>query len=274
MRVKSIFLKTATLLCSALTRNFFAMKARALNILYRAFSSPYLMMALLAYSVVLLFFASVAQQQISAAQAQSMYFESLVFLLPFFGVKIPLAGGVLVGLLACFNIVLSCIRHSTFGLHGFGVSLAHMALVLLIVAGFMQYLMREEGRIVLQNGQSVSEVTLSDGSKVALPFNVRLEKFEMENWQGSNIAKNYSSQISFERDGKNISALVKMNSPVSFGGWTFYQNSYGENGKYSVLACVKNPARLLPWISFGAIFAGMLIIFSSKAFGLREREIS
>lgn len=248
------------------------MKARALNICYRTFSSPYLMVALFAYSVALLFFASLSQRHLSASEVQSIYFESFIFLGNFFDIKIPLAGGMFVGLLSCVSMLLSCVRHSTFGLRGLGVSLTHMALILLIISGFMQYLMREEGRIVLREGESASEVILNDKSKSQLPFEVKLEKFEMKNWQGTDVAKSYSSSLSFSRGDKKISALVKMNSPVSVGGWTFYQHSYGDGGKYSVLACVKNPARLLPWISFASIFAGMLIVFLSRTFSRKERE--
>ena len=62
-----------------------------------------------------------------------------------------------------------------------------------------------------------------------------------------------------------------MNAPASFSGWTFYQFSFKDGGKTSVLAAVRNPARLLPWLSVGAAFAGMLITFLPRVLR-RDRQ--
>lgn len=67
--------------------------------------------------------------------------------------------------------------------------------------------------------------------------------------------------------GENKSEqVVSMNSPGSFGGWTFYQMSYGDGGRTSVLSAVRNPARLLPWLAVGATFIGMAIMFLPRLF--------
>ena len=55
-----------------------------------------------------------------------------------------------------------------------------------------------------------------------------------------------------------------MNSPASFMGWTFYQSSYADDGKTSILTAVRNPARMLPWLSVFAAFFGMVIAFAAK----------
>ena len=49
--------------------------------------------------------------------------------------------------------------------------------------------------------------------------------------------------------------------------------TYGDGGKTSILGVVRNPARLLPWLSVGATFLGMLVIFLPRAvFGRRSNE--
>ena len=42
--------------------------------------------------------------------------------------------------------------------------------------------------------------------------------------------------------------------------------SYGDGGRTSVLAAVRNPARLLPWLAVGATFIGMAIMCLPRLF--------
>lgn len=258
------------------------MKSRLFKRAYLFASSPKLTLAILVYSTFLLFGATLMQSQIGIAEMQGRYVESFIFLAsPFFwsssflsAIKFPLFGGAFVGTLAVVNLIASCMRHAKFGIQGFGVSITHMAIVLLIVSGALQYFMRVEGRISLREGVPANLVYIGSGSKtITLPFSVTLKQFKDEKWAGSDIAKEYSSQIYFERGGSREDAEVSVNSPVSFGGWTFYQMSYGDGGKTSILGVVRNPARLLPWLSVGATFLGMLVIFLPRAvFGRRSNE--
>ena len=71
------------------------------------------------------------------------------------------------------------------------------------------------------------------------------------------------------RGGESTETVIRMNAPVSFGGWIFYQNSYANGGRTSVITAVRNPVRFFPWISVLGVFACMLLIFLST---LRARK--
>ncbi len=231
-------------------------------------SSPRLTLGILVYGVFLVFVGTLAQTEIGIAKAQADYFESLFVIAKLGAVKFPIVGGAFVGTFAVVNIVLSTMRFCKFGVQGLGVSITHMALALLIISGGLQYFLRVEGTLVLRPSQTSNFVVLRDSPQVVkLPFSVTLKQFREDKWEGSSIAKNYSSDIVFTRDGKSIETRTSMNNPASFAGWTFYQMSYGKDGS-SVLGAVKNPARLLPWLSVGATFVGMLIIFLPRAIGV------
>jgi len=247
--------------------------------IFKFLSSPRLTIFLLVYSTALIFIATLAQTSLGLVESQRIYFESFFCMGALGDFKIPLLGGASIGILAALNLIASSIRFAHFGVQGLGVSLIHMALVLFLAAGAMQYFMRVEGSMTLREGSVSDKVAISRGAEtgaqklVALPFKVGLEGFAAEKWEGSDIPKSFSSRIYFERDGARTAAVVKMNAPASFGGWTFYQMSYGEGGKVSVLSAVKNPARLLPWLSVGAVFAGMLIVFAPRFFkGDRDED--
>lgn len=235
-------------------------------------ASPHLTVALLFYSVFLVFFATLAQVEIGVAPAATKFFESFFGVYKFWGVPVPFFGGAFVGVLAVVNIFFSCLRRLSFGLSGFGNSIIHCALALLVISGGLQYFMRVEGALPLRQGESSNILHVGRGSLETrkLPFSVRLVKFEKQNWQGSEIPKSFSSQVVFLRENHSREALIEMNSPASFDGWTFYQTSYADGGKVSVLTAVKNPARMLPWLAVGAVFAGMLIAFFARFRGGRK----
>ncbi len=62
-----------------------------------------------------------------------------------------------------------------------------------------------------------------------------------------------------------------MNKPLSYGGWTFYQNSFDDNGRISVIGAVKNPIKMLPWISVMLVFFGMLAKYLEKMFLRKDK---
>ncbi len=240
--------------------------------IFRWLSSPRLTLGLLAYAVFLVFVGTLAQREIGIMQAQREYFESF-FCLGRLGVlRFPLFGGAAVGVLALANIFFSALRFARGGMRGFGMTVTHMALALLIISGALQYFVRVEGRMSLYEGMPTNLVFVgadgapSEAREVKLPFSVRLAEFKEEKWPGSDIPKSFSSRVYFERGQSKTPAVIEMNNPASFGGWTFYQMSFAEGGKVSILSAVKNHARLLPWISVGAAFAGMLTIFLPRVF--------
>lgn len=252
-----------------------------LSLMYKVFksiakvcASPILTVFLLFYSVGLIFIATIAQLDMGVELAAEKYFESFFVLANLGGIKIPLMGGASVGVLFVVNVIFSMFARLTFGASGVGNSIMHFALVLLVLSGGLQFFMREEGRVVLRDGATTNIVSdTNSGALVCkLPFSIRLLKFTRENWPGSKISKSYSSRVVFISGNSSTEALIEMNSPASYMGWSFYQMSYSEDprgGNISVLSAVKNPARLLPWLSVAAAFVGMLMAFTARAWRRR-----
>lgn len=243
------------------------------GIIQRFLSSPRLTVFLLFYSVALIFVATLAQTEIGVARAARMYFESFFAVYYVCGVPVPLLGGAFVGAAAVLNIFFSCLKRLSFSVSGFGNSITHCALALLVISGGLQYFMRSEGVISLREGEASNVLHVGSGDSVktrALPFSVRLLKFAKEDWRGSGIPKSFSSRVVFLRDKYARESLIEMNSPASFDGWTFYQTSYADGGKVSVLTAVKNPARMLPWLASAAVFIGMSAAFFARFRGGRR----
>ena len=106
----------------------------------------------------------------------------------------------------------------------------HLALVLILAGGVVGKFWGIEGRILLQPGIDGSSIELDQpGKTLPLGFLVRLEKFQVRYYEGSSgTPQEFRSDLTFLQEGAAIlQAVCRVNDPVTFGGYTFYQSSYG-----------------------------------------------
>ncbi|WP_438482779.1 cytochrome c biogenesis protein ResB [Oleiharenicola lentus] len=106
------------------------------------------------------------------------------------------------------------------------------------------------------------------------PFSISLLDFRHDKYAGTEIPKNFSSQIKLKdsstKDDREV--LIFMNNPLRHGGLTFYQAGY-EGDQTTVLQVVRNPGWLLPYISCIMMGVGLLLQFSIHLIGfIRKRS--
>ena len=94
-------------------------------------------------------------------------------------------------------------------------------------------------------------------------FNLSLIDFKHDNYPGTTVPYNFSSEIYIQDESNNIKqkSLIYMNNPLRYNGLTFYQSSYANENKTSILQVVKNPGWLLPYLSVLLMGSGMIIQF-------------
>ena len=95
------------------------------------------------------------------------------------------------------------------------------------------------------------------------PFSVHLKDFTHDRYPGTEIPRNFSSKVLVENrgTGEERDALIYMNHPLRYGGFTFYQHSFAQNDTVSGLQVVRNPGWVIPYISCLMISFGMLYQF-------------
>ncbi len=83
------------------------------------------------------------------------------------------------------------------------------------------------------------------------PYTVSLIKFSHDRYPGTEIPKNFSSQVRLKSDDGRTDreALIYMNNPLRFEGLTYYQAGFENNDKTTILQVVRNPGWLLPYIA-------------------------
>lgn len=95
------------------------------------------------------------------------------------------------------------------------------------------------------------------------PFSLTLLKFSHDKYPGTEIPRNFSSRVRLSTpDGKtDREALIYMNNPLRHAGLTFYQASFANNDRTSILQVVRNPGRQLPYIACLLMSAGLITQF-------------
>lgn len=96
-----------------------------------------------------------------------------------------------------------------------------------------------------------------------LPYAIELIDFKHDRYPGTQIPRNFSSQIKVinETTDETRPALISMNHPLRYEGLTFYQASFAKNDTASMLLVVRNPSWRLPYIAVLIMGLGLLIHF-------------
>ena len=98
--------------------------------------------------------------------------------------------------------------------------------------------------------------------QTTLPFTLKLIDFKKQNYAGTNKAQNYQSDIIVEDNNVNWYSTIKMNKPLRYKGYSFYQSSFIEDSYQNtstILAVVQNEGRLYPYIATIIICLGLLM---------------
>lgn len=119
------------------------------------------------------------------------------------------------------------------------------------------------------------EVTLRP-RRVYLPCTLTLDKFVHEVYPGTDVPKDFESQVHLTNaaTGEDRPVLIYMNHPLRYAGLTFYQASFGQSDTASMLQVVRNPGAPLPYIAVALVGVGMTLHFllSLATFLRRERQ--
>jgi len=108
-----------------------------------------------------------------------------------------------------------------------GPYIIHLSIILIILGGMVGKLWGVRGHLHLVEGQTGGALEV-EGREAELPldFAVRLDRFQVEFYPDGPPSE-YRSDLSFLRDGREVEKTVcRVNHPVEFGGFTFYQSTY------------------------------------------------
>ncbi len=106
------------------------------------------------------------------------------------------------------------------------------------------------------------------------PFAITLIDFTHDIYPGTDIPKNFSSRIRLKTDDghDDREVLIYMNNPLRHAGLTFYQASFEQGDKVSILQVVRNPGWVLPYVACVMMAAGLVLQFGLHLLGFIKKR--
>ncbi len=124
-----------------------------------------------------------------------------------------------------------------------GPYLVHAALLFILAGGLIGKFWGIEGNLRLMQGEAAQSFVVGQTDK-PLGFQVRLDRFQVQFYKEGSIPKEFRSDLTFTQGGRELKATCRVNEPVSFGGFTFYQADYGTQLEGQVrLQVIQGPRR-------------------------------
>lgn len=116
------------------------------------------------------------------------------------------------------------------------------------------------------------EITYGPKS-VVLPFSLKLNKFEMERYPGSQSPSSYASEVQVIDHDNSYPYRIYMNNVLDYKGYRFYQASYDTDEKGTVLSVNQDrPGTYLTYLGYTLMGIGMFITLFAK--GSRFRMLT
>ena len=220
----------------------------------RRLGRPDILFWTLPWLMILVIIGTVVQKQMGLYDAQKTYFSAFWF----WWHGIPLPAGYTVLTLMFINISCKFLFLSEWTRSKIGIHIIHLSIIILLVGGMITSMTLREGFIPLYEGQTRNKIMAFAGEPdnrdgmESLPFEITLKNFRRDVYPGTNIPRAYESRIVIT-DGDVIwPAVIAMNEPLRYGGFTFYQAStlIDKDGQpISILSVVTNQGWVFPYIS-------------------------
>jgi cytochrome c-type biogenesis protein CcsB len=168
------------------------------------------------------------------------------------------------------NVVASIAKHFPWGKPRAGFLTTHTAMIVILLGAAITYFFKIEGHVQLWEGEGTSEIESGH-----LPFVVKLEKFTIERYPGTMRPSNFRSEVTVvdPRTGPQRFGIW-MNHPLEYGGYTFYQSSYQQDGGRSatVLSVSKDPGQAIVFFGYGLLLVGMCTVLATRIAAVRARD--
>lgn len=111
--------------------------------------------------------------------------------------------------------------------------------------------------------------------RIDLGFDMKLTKFNVGMYQGTQRAATYESEVQVPEVGP---VTISMNEPLKYNGFTFYQASFeqDETGKpvASILSVNHDPGRFLKYFGSFLLVSGSIMLFYFKKFGKKSSSVA
>jgi len=109
-----------------------------------------------------------------------------------------------------------------------GVYITHLSILIILAGAIIGLKFGFNAVLNLPEGMTTSVAFKGEGIEVPLGFELRCDNFEVDYYGDSDMPKAYKSWLTVLKDGREImKKVISVNDPLTYGGITFYQSSFG-----------------------------------------------
>lgn len=107
-----------------------------------------------------------------------------------------------------------------------------------------------------------------DHARLQLPFSVQLDRFERETYPGTDQAAMFASHVTLSGEGiaGQPQFTIRMNQPLKYGGYTFFQSGFDRNPMRttSILTVSRDPGKWTVYCGFCLVCIGVFLMVVAK----------
>lgn len=148
-----------------------------------------------------------------------------------------------------------------------GIAL-HLSFVVILAGAFVTHVSSERGTVHLRQGAYISTCVMYDRHNqphdAQMPFQMRLDRFDVQYHEVTDAAENYVSQFTIIDHGKQYSGKVSMNRIFRYGAMRFYQSSYDNDMLGASVSFNSDP------IGIPLTYTGYALLFFSLVYMLLD----
>ena len=170
------------------------------------------------------------------------------------------------------NLLASVIDRWPYGRWRVGFLLTHSSMLVILIGALMSVLFGVNARIAIWEGESTREAAIFDDrgkrqGSVELPFEVKLDEFEIDVYQGTSRPAMFRSRVTVTGPGdESFPAIIEMNRELSHAGFSLFQSSYQRTPErdLTVLSVARDPGQPVVFLGFVLLVVGQCTVLITR----------
>ena len=176
----------------------------------------------------------------------------------------------LLGLLWC-SIFICTIKRPKLRPQAFSTVITHLGLLVILLGALVTGIFGERGFMLIYEKHNQDTFIYAGDKFKTLDFKIHLDDFSIDYYDEANkpqrFVKNFSSRVTvIEQDKEILKDTIKVNHPLKYKGYSFYQSGYDQkNFKWTGLDVVRDPGEPFVWCGFILLNCGVILSFYRRA---------
>ena len=145
------------------------------------------------------------------------------------------------------------------------VLMLHISFAVILAGALTTHLTSKKGYLHLRCGEKArlyaEQSSNGDMRTATLPFSVKLNDFNIKNYEGTTTHSDYASHLTFSTDEGSTDETVSMNNIAVVEGYRFYQTSFDRDMKGSILTVTYDPYGTgITYIGYGLLIVSAILL--------------